>query len=51
MKAIAVEAFDEEPRLMDLPEPQPGQGEILVALDSAAINPIDWNATQGAFRG
>ncbi|HET6167530.1 MAG TPA: NADP-dependent oxidoreductase [Marmoricola sp.] len=50
MKAIAVEAFSEAPRLMDLPDPEPGPGEILVALEAAAINPIDWKAADGAFQ-
>src|SRR4051794_31291282 len=51
MKAIAVDDFNEEPHLMDLPDPKPGPGEILVAIDAASINPIDWKAAQGAFRG
>jgi NADPH:quinone reductase-like Zn-dependent oxidoreductase len=50
MKAIAVENFDDEPRLVELPDPKPGPGEVLVAIDTAAINPIDWKAAQGAFR-
>jgi NADPH:quinone reductase-like Zn-dependent oxidoreductase len=50
VKAIAVGNFNEEPRLMDLPDPQPGPGEILVSIDTASINPIDWKAAQGAFR-
>ena len=50
MKAIAVEDFNQEPRLMDLPDPEPGPGEVLVAIDTAAINPLDWKAAEGAFR-
>jgi NADPH:quinone reductase-like Zn-dependent oxidoreductase len=50
MKAIAVDDFNEEPHLMDLPDPKPGPGEIVVAIGAAAINPIDWKAAQGAFR-
>jgi NADPH:quinone reductase len=50
MKAIAVEKLGDEPRLMELPDPKPGPGEVLVAIDTAAINPIDWKAAQGAFR-
>jgi hypothetical protein len=51
MKAIAVENLGEKPRLMELPDPKPGPGEVLVAIDTAAINPMDWKAAQGAFRG
>jgi len=50
MKAIAVRNFNEEPRLMNLPDPKPGPGEILVAIDTASINPIDLKAAQGGFR-
>lgn len=51
MKAIAVENFGDEPRLMDLPDPEPGPGEVLVAVVAASINPADWYAAEGAFRG
>jgi NADPH:quinone reductase len=51
MRAIAVENFGDEPRLMELPDPAPGPGEILVAIQAASINPADWYAAEGAFRG
>jgi NADPH:quinone reductase-like Zn-dependent oxidoreductase len=50
MKAIAVENFGDEPRLMELPDPEPAPGEVLVAIDTASINPMDWKAAQGALR-
>jgi NADPH:quinone reductase len=50
MRAIAVENFGDEPRLMELSDPEPGPGEVLVAIDTASVNPIDWKAAQGAFR-
>jgi NADPH:quinone reductase len=50
MRAIAVENFGDEPGLMELPDPEPGPGEVLVAIAAASINPVDWNAAQGAFR-
>jgi NADPH:quinone reductase-like Zn-dependent oxidoreductase len=50
MRGIAVENFGDEPSLMELPDPQPGPGEVLVAIDTASINPIDWKVAQGAFR-
>ena len=49
MRAIAVENFGDEPRLMELPDPVPGLGKVLVAIDVASINPVDWKAAQGAF--
>jgi NADPH:quinone reductase-like Zn-dependent oxidoreductase len=50
MKAIAVENFGDEPRLMELPDPEPAPGEVLVAIDTASINPMDWKVAQGALR-
>jgi hypothetical protein len=50
MKAIAVQNFGDEPELMEVPDPEPGPGEVLVAIDTASINPMDWKAAQGAFR-
>src|ERR1700733_13216075 len=35
---------------MELPEPEPEPGEILVAIDAASINPMDWRVAQGALR-
>ena len=49
MRAIAVENFGDEFRLMELPDPVPGPGKVLVAIDVASINPMDWKAAQGAF--
>ena len=49
MKAIAVESFGQQPRLMELPDPEPGPGEVLVSIDAASVNPMDWKAAQGAF--
>jgi NADPH:quinone reductase-like Zn-dependent oxidoreductase len=50
VRAIAVEDFGAEPGLMELPDPEPGPGEVLVAIDAAAVNPMDWKAAQGALR-
>lgn len=50
MRAIAIENFGDEPGLMELADPEPGPGEVLVAIEAASINPMDWKAAQGAFR-
>ncbi len=49
MRAVAVEKIGEPPRLMDLPKPSPGEGEVLVHLKAAGVNPIDWKIAAGTF--
>ncbi|MEV6632737.1 NADP-dependent oxidoreductase [Actinoplanes sp. NPDC051470] len=51
MRAVAVHRFGESPRLVDLPEPHAGPGEVLVGLQFASINPVDWAAAAGALTG
>jgi NADPH:quinone reductase-like Zn-dependent oxidoreductase len=50
MRAIAVWNFGDEPGLKELADPEPGAGEVLVAIEAASINPMDWRAAEGAFR-
>ncbi|KPC61926.1 NADP-dependent oxidoreductase [Streptomyces chattanoogensis] len=49
MRAVAVSAFGEPPQLMDLPQPEPGPGEVLVRLAAAGLNPVDWKLADGEF--
>ncbi|WP_174857671.1 NADP-dependent oxidoreductase [Streptomyces lydicus] len=49
MRAVAVSAFGERPQLMDLPQPEPGPGEVLVRLSAAGLNPVDWKLADGMF--
>lgn len=51
MRAVAVEALGGQPRLMDLPKPVPGPGEVLVRVSAAGVNPLDWKIASGRFRG
>jgi NADPH2:quinone reductase len=41
MRAVAVEKFGDGPRLIELPDPTPAAGEILVRLRAASLNPLD----------
>jgi NADPH2:quinone reductase len=52
MRAIAIEAFGgpEQLRLMDLPRPVPGKGEILLRVVAAGVNPVDWMIREGRLR-
>jgi NADPH:quinone reductase-like Zn-dependent oxidoreductase len=37
--------------LVDLPDPEPGPGQIRVAVRAAGVNPIDWKVRSGAMGG
>jgi NADPH:quinone reductase-like Zn-dependent oxidoreductase len=37
--------------LVELPDPEPGPGQIRVAVRAAGINPIDWKVRSGAMGG
>jgi NADPH2:quinone reductase len=52
MRAIAIEAFGgpEQLKLMDLPRPVPGRGEILLRVVAAGVNPVDWMIREGRLR-
>ncbi len=36
--------------LVDRPKPQPGPGEVLVAIRAAAVNPVDWKIRAGHLK-
>ena len=49
MRAIAIEEFGgpEKLKLMDLPRPRPEQGEILIRVVAAGVNPVDYKIREG----
>ncbi|GGK52380.1 NADP-dependent oxidoreductase [Nocardia camponoti] len=47
MRAIVVQSFGARPELADMPEPEPGPGEVQVALDAAGVNPFDLKLADG----
>src|SRR3954447_4166446 len=49
MRAPAIHVLGEPPRLEDVPEPQAGAGQALVALGAAGINPIDIAIASGRY--
>jgi NADPH2:quinone reductase len=51
MKAIRVHAFGapEVMRLEDVPDPRPGQGQVLVRVKAAGVNPADTYVRSGAY--
>jgi NADPH:quinone reductase-like Zn-dependent oxidoreductase len=36
--------------LADVPRPEPGPGQLLIAVDAAGVNPADWKRRAGAMR-
>lgn len=53
MKAIAINSFGgpEVIRLMDLPQPEPADSEILIRVKAAGVNPVDWKIRAGLLEG
>ncbi len=53
MKAIRVSAFGgpEVLNYEDVPKPTPGEGEALVHIYSAGVNPVDWKIRKGLLKG
>lgn len=51
MKAIRVEEFGEPEvmQLVEVPEPQPGSGELLVRIRAAGVNPVDTYIRAGKY--
>lgn len=49
MKAVRIHAFGESDQLKleDLPRPAPQPDEVLVAIRSVGVNPVDWKMRQG----
>ncbi len=49
MKAIRIHNFGgpEVLKLEDVPEPQPGAGEIRIRVIAAGVNPVDWKIREG----
>jgi NADPH:quinone reductase-like Zn-dependent oxidoreductase len=52
VKAFALDSFDAVPALRDdLPEPEPGDGEVLVRVRASSVNPVDGAIAAGMLRG
>ena len=51
MKGFVLEDFEAEPRVRDdLPEPEPGEGELTVRVRASSVNPIDNVIAGGMMR-
>lgn len=38
-------------RVVDVPAPEPGEGQVRVAVQVAGVNPVDWKIRAGLFAG
>src|SRR4051794_41255171 len=47
MKALVIAARDSQPAVQELPRPEPGAGEVLVAVKAASINGFDLSIAAG----
>ncbi len=52
MKAMTIPSYGEPSvlRLVDLPDPTPGERELLIRVKAAGLNPVDTKLRSGAFR-
>jgi NADPH:quinone reductase-like Zn-dependent oxidoreductase len=52
MKAIVLTAYGDVDKLeyQDLPDPKPGEGQIMVRMAGASLNPVDWKLRSGALQ-
>ncbi|MEV6981127.1 NADP-dependent oxidoreductase [Sphaerisporangium sp. NPDC051017] len=49
MRAIVIERFGDTPALKELPVPEPGSGQVQVAIEAAATNPLDMGIASGGL--
>jgi NADPH2:quinone reductase len=51
MKAIAITDFGAPATLIDVPVPEPAEGEILVRVEASSINGFDLSVAKGVLKG
>jgi NADPH:quinone reductase-like Zn-dependent oxidoreductase len=50
MRAITVSAYGSRPAVTELPTPQAGPGQVLIAIQVAGMNPMDANIANGGWK-
>ena len=51
MRAVAVAELKAAPQLIDTPQPAPAGDEVLVRVEAAGLNPLDWRIADGLLDG
>jgi NADPH:quinone reductase-like Zn-dependent oxidoreductase len=49
MRAIAVSKYGAKPTVMDLPDPRPAPGQVLIKVGAAGVNPMDRSIADGGW--
>src|SRR5437762_12319633 len=52
MKAVRIHSFGgpDVLKVEDLPQPKPGAGEVLIRVEAASVNPVDYKIRSGEFK-
>jgi NADPH2:quinone reductase len=50
MRAITVNEYGTAPALTEVPDPQPGPGQVLIKVEGAGMNPMDRSMAAGAWK-
>ncbi len=52
MKACIIEEFGgrDKLKIAELPKPQPAEGEVLIHIHAAGVNPVDWKIREGMLK-
>ena len=50
MRAVGLESFEEPPKVLDPPVPEPGPGEVLVKVSHSSVNGMDVAVASGMVK-